>query len=116
MPTITVRQAQRFDLEQLCRLFVAFHAFHAQGVPDRLQSLGHPATFDCTELMASLTTVLGNTAAAVFVAEVAGQLIGLAEVYLRIDEESAMRLPCRYGYLQSLMVCTSPRVATCIWA
>ncbi|HSH80915.1 MAG TPA: GNAT family N-acetyltransferase [Herpetosiphonaceae bacterium] len=101
---IVFRPAEFHDLESLCRLYVAFHEFHVRGVPDRLESLGDPANFDCTELMANLAKLLENPEARIFVALDNEQLVGLAEVYLRTEESDGPRRPCRYGYLQSLMV------------
>jgi len=41
---------------------------------------------------------------ALFVAESAGRVVGLAEVYLRQDEPDPATVARCYGYLQSLMV------------
>lgn len=99
-----VRRACADDLEQLCRLYVAFHEFHVQGVPERLRSLGEPAEFDCAALVATLEQLLARPDAALFVASDGGQLLGLAELYLRQDAEHSATTVHRYGYLQSLMV------------
>ncbi len=104
MSSPTVRRANAEDLDQLCRLYVAFHEFHVRGVPDRLISLGPPEHFDCTELIANLQQLLGQSDVALFVAVDATHVIGLAEVYLRQDEENGGKAAYRYGHLQSLMV------------
>jgi len=99
-----VRRACTDDLDQLCRLYVAFHEFHVQGVPDRLISLGLPEYFDCTDLIANLQRLFDQVDAALFVAIDADQVIGLAEVYLRQDGDNGATVGYRYGYLQSLLV------------
>ena len=97
---IVIRPAEFHDLESLCRLYVAFHEFHVRGVPDRLESLGDPAEFDCTGLIANLVKVLENVEAVIFVALDNDRLVGLVEVYLRTEASDGPRRPYRYGYLQ----------------
>ncbi len=104
-----IRPAETHDLDALCRLYVAFHEFHVQGLPDRLSSIGDPDTFDCTDLAHNLANLLTNLDAAIFVAEADQHIVGLAEVYLRQDEEDSPKIPYRYGYVQSLMVDESVR-------
>jgi GNAT superfamily N-acetyltransferase len=104
MSSPVVRRANAGDLNQLCRLYVAFHEFHVRGVPERLMSLGAPEHFDCTDLIASLQRLLDQSDVALFVAADATHVSGLVEVHLRQDEESGAKIAHRYGYLQSLMV------------
>jgi GNAT superfamily N-acetyltransferase len=99
-----VRRACADDLEQLCRLYVAFHEFHVQGLPERLRSLGEPAQFDCATLVATLEQLLARPDAALFVASEGAEVLGLAELYLRQDAEHNATVVHRYGHLQSLMV------------
>jgi GNAT superfamily N-acetyltransferase len=101
---MTIRLAEMSDLEVLCRLYVAFHEFHVRGVPTRLLSLGDSETYDCTDLFKTLAELLADPDAALFVADVDGRIVGLAEVYLRQDEPSSARVAYQHGYLQSLMV------------
>ncbi len=111
MNDITVRPATERDLTALCALYFEFHEFHVRGVPDRLKSLGDPATFDSKELVAQLHKIMGSLDAAVLVAEVADKVIGLAEVYARADEASPLRVVQRYTHLQSLIVSEAYRYA-----
>ncbi|MCG8347836.1 MAG: GNAT family N-acetyltransferase [Chloroflexales bacterium] len=104
MSSPVIRLAEPEDLAQLCRLYIAFHEFHVQYVPDRLISVGTPEQFDCSGLMATLQRLLDQSDVALFVAVNATQVIGLAEVYVRQDEADDAKTACRYGYLQSLMV------------
>jgi GNAT superfamily N-acetyltransferase len=55
-------------------------------------------------LFKTLIELLADSNAAIFVAEVDGRVIALAEVYLRQDESSLVKVAYPYGYLQSLMV------------
>ncbi len=109
MQDLIVRVAKPSDVESLCRLYVELHEFHALGVPDRLMTLGDPAKFDCSELIATLGTSLDRDDAALFVAETDGRLMGLAEMYIRVDERSEVRVARTYAYLQSLLVSQSYR-------
>jgi ribosomal protein S18 acetylase RimI-like enzyme len=104
MDAVTIRLAQTQDFEPLCKLYFEFHEFHVRGVPDRLLSLGDPETFDSSELCAALEKIVGDDDAALFVATVARQVVGLVEIYLRQDEANPARVSYQYGYLQSLMV------------
>jgi ribosomal protein S18 acetylase RimI-like enzyme len=104
MTEVVVRRAEQRDLVQLCRLYHAFHEFHAQDLPDRLHSLGPAETFDCAYLVANLGKLLDRADAAIFVADVDTTVVGLAEVYLCQDQDGDSTVERRYGYLQSLMV------------
>jgi len=99
-----IRLATPEDLQALCALYLEFHEFHVQGVPDRLSSLGTPEIFDCSELIAVLRRIMQGEDSALFVAESGGCLVGLAEVHLCQDEPDPATVMHRYGYLQSLMV------------
>jgi len=105
MENISVRLAELRDREALCHLYHEFHQFHVRGVPDRLLSLGEPPeSYEGSELNQTLAEIIQEDDAAIFVAEVAQQLVGLVEVYLRQDGPNPLRVSRRYGYLQSLMV------------
>lgn len=99
-----IRLAHRQDLPALCRLYHELHQFTLQSAPDRLQALDE---FDyCGPSWLSLTQakLLDAVNVAIWVAEVNGQVVGLAEVYLREDEKDGQRTACRFGYLQALVV------------
>jgi AraC-like DNA-binding protein/GNAT superfamily N-acetyltransferase len=99
-----VRRAHRQDIPALCQLYHCLHEFTVQGVPERLQSLGEWECFDAPQLAHSLAKLLDVIDVTIWVAEVNGQVVGLAEVYLRQDEPNPARVAYRYGYLQSLVV------------
>ena len=99
-----IRRATRDDRTALCRLYYEFHEFHVRGVPDRLAPLGDFDSGDWTELLAGLDKILADDNAALFVAEMDGALVGLAEVYSREDEPNPARIAYKHGHLQSLMV------------
>jgi GNAT superfamily N-acetyltransferase len=100
-----VRLANLQDREALCRLYFEFHEFHVRGVPDRLLSLGEPLdTYEHSELYLTLAQIIDDDDAAIFVAQVTHQLVGLAEVYVRQDESNPLKVSYRYGHVQSVMV------------
>jgi len=102
--SVSVRRAAEADLDQALALFHEFHEFHVRGVPDRLR-VPHP--YDDAAARETLLGILHNEEAALFVAEEGGQLLGLAEVYLRRDTPHPAAIEYAYGYLQSLIV-TAP--------
>ena len=103
-PTITVRLAHRQDLPALCQLYYELHEFTTRGVPDRLRSLGDWECYDATWLTGELEKLLNTLDVTIWVAEVDGQVAGLAEVYLRSNAEHPDTVAHWYGYLQSLVV------------
>jgi ribosomal protein S18 acetylase RimI-like enzyme len=104
MDPVTIRLAGAPDLEALFKLYVDFHEFHVRGVPDRLLSLGEPEAYDCSKLYANLEKIISHDDSALFVAKVAGQVLGFVEIYVRQDEPNPARVSRTYGHLQSLMV------------
>ena len=106
---ITVRYACPADLAGLCLLYYEFNEYLAQGVPDRVASLGPLAAQDWIDIERTLDAIARDADAALLVADLNGRVTGLAEVYVRhapADDSLAVR---RYGYLQSLFVVAALR-------
>lgn len=103
---VDIRPANEADLEHVLALFHEFHEFHVRGVPDRLRV---PDPYDDTTARETLAHILHDKDAALFVAQKRGQLVGLAEVYLRHDPPHPAAIAYVYGYLQSLIVTASIR-------
>ncbi|MEM7128195.1 MAG: GNAT family N-acetyltransferase [Chloroflexota bacterium] len=101
---LTIRRAHRQDLPALCWLYHELHESTTQGVPERLQSLGDYECFDASVLSLNLRKLMSTLDVSIWVAEVNDEVVGLAEVMLREDEQSNMIVAYRYGYLQSLVV------------
>lgn len=101
---VTIRPAEAADLEALCELFLDFHEFHAQGVPDRLTTMRDPLGRHREDLEARLGSLVAGHGSNLIVAELDGEIAGFAEVYLRQSDPSAPVVPRKYAYLQSLMV------------
>jgi GNAT superfamily N-acetyltransferase len=104
MSDVMVRPAVMDDLEWLCKSYYEFHEFHVRGVPDRLVSLGETNPQEDSKLPTSLKKIIDGDESVLFIAEVGGQPVGFAEVYLRQDISDPARVSYRYGYVQSLMV------------
>ncbi len=104
MSDLTVRPANLQDLEWLCKTYYEFHEFHVRGVPDRLATLGESDPREDSKLRASLKKIIEGDESVIFIAEVGGQPVGFAEVYVRQDKPDPARVSYRYGHLQSLMV------------
>ena len=101
MEVITVRHAAGEDTDVLIGLYKEFHEFHVVGVPDRLQS---PRDYRDEDLRTKLIELLEAEYSTVIVAELDGQVIGFAEVYLKKDEANPFRVSYTYAHLQSMMV------------
>jgi len=106
---LIIRKASSCDIESHCKLYFEFHEFHVRVLPERLSTLGSPTKFDSSELSTKLQRILDNENAAIFIAEIAGQSVGLVEVYIRQDEPNLMRIEYTYGHLRSLIVLDSFR-------
>ena len=106
MNTPTIRPATEQDIEGMILLYTEFHKFHVRGVPDRLRT---PDTSDDTSTQDALRELLQREDAQIFVADLEGTLVGLAEVYVREDEPNPFIVAHRYGHLQSLIVTESLR-------
>jgi len=101
MGEAVIRKANKDDFEQLSRLYAEFHEFHVCGVPDRLARSDSSRIAD---LRAAIQKIIAQENAAIFVAEVGGQLVGLGEVYIREDSPSPLKVQHTYGHLQSMIV------------
>lgn len=106
MSEITIRRATDDDIPALEELYREFHAYYVRRVPNRLRM---PERYDDLHVRELLIDLLGNTDAALFVADNAGILVGLSEVYLKRDDPHPATVAHTHGYLQSLMVTESMR-------
>ncbi len=82
-------------------------ARHRSTLP--LRNLGPPEAFDCAEFTKSVTQILSDSDAVVLVADTGPQLVGMAEVYVKVDAAEPTKPSRKYGYLQSLMVRSDQR-------
>jgi GNAT superfamily N-acetyltransferase len=100
-----IRSADEQDFDALCRLYVDFHGFHVRGVPDRLRGLDDPERNEYPRIKDTLGQIIGADDSAILVAELGGEVLGLAEVYLKADDRTnSYIVPYTYGFVQSLMV------------
>jgi ribosomal protein S18 acetylase RimI-like enzyme len=101
---LSIRPANDRDIEALCEIYYDFHEFHVCGVPTHLRSLGDREQWDRSYLREALGKIIKSEDSEIFVAEVAGKLAGLIEVYVRQDGDEATLVKYQYAELQSLMV------------
>ena len=99
-----VRPATPGDLDALCILYKAFHEFNFRCVPYRLRSLEGAGQDHRRKLRAGLRDIIGRNDAALLVAVIGDEMVGMVEVYVRGDEPDVATFARVYGYLQSLMV------------
>lgn len=97
---VVTRRALEQDVERLAELFVAFHNFHAEGVPGYLRPVGPPDG----ELREAVRRILADSEAAVFLAEVGEAVVGFAEIYIKENPGGPAVVARKYGLLQSLFV------------
>lgn len=109
MDTISIRRATEQDIDALLNLYDEFHRFHVVGVPDRLRPSEPSPPTQQAQLREALGALLHREDAAMVVAVVGDHVVGLAEVYVRQDEPHPLRVPHRYGHLQSLIVSATLR-------
>jgi ribosomal protein S18 acetylase RimI-like enzyme len=100
----SIRPANDHDTEALCDIYYVFHEFHVGGVPTHLRSLGDREQWDQSYLREALGKIMKSDDSEIFVAEVAGTLAGLIEVYVRQDADEATLVQHQYAELQSLVV------------
>ena len=106
---ISIQQVTVHDIDTLIFLYDEFHAFHVRGVPDRLRFPAQPDDAHVAAVRQSLSDLLKREDAAIFLVWVGETAAGLAEVYIKQDEENPFRIAHRFGYLQSLFVLESFR-------
>jgi len=105
MDKASIRLANESDLDALCDLYFEFHEFHARHVPAYLRSLGNPSGQARDELRQKIREIIQGERSTILVADLSGQTIGLAEIYLRQpDPTNPAVVPTLYAHLQSLVV------------
>ncbi len=103
---MVIRRATEADIARLCLLYQEFHLYHVLGIPDRLR-IPDGSRSDASESNAvqqALQDIIQREDAVLFVVAVEEKVVGLAEAYLRQDEEKPLTIAHCYGYLQSLLV------------
>ena len=104
-----IRQATEQDIDALINLYDEFHRFHVVGMPDRLRTSGSSSPEEIAKLKKALSEILHREDATLIVAVSEGHIVGLAEMYVQLDEPHSLVVPHRYGHLQSLVVSASVR-------
>jgi ribosomal protein S18 acetylase RimI-like enzyme len=95
----SIRQATRDDYEELCGLFAEGDAYHREALPHVFQQPEGPA-----RSLEYVMDILGSDEAALFVAEQAGQIVGLVHVLLRESPPIPIMVPRRYAVIDNLVV------------
>jgi ribosomal-protein-alanine N-acetyltransferase len=103
-PKPMIRTAKTSDVERMCDLYYEFHEFHVRGIPDRLVALEKIDSHHAKELRRNLRKIMRSKSSVILVAEIANQMVGLAEVHLREDKPHPAKVSYRHGHLQSLVV------------
>jgi ribosomal protein S18 acetylase RimI-like enzyme len=101
---LSIRPMGEGDFRTLAEMYYDFHQFHVAGVPAHLCSLGRRDEWDREPFYDILRKILAADNATIWLAEFAGQVVGLMEVYVRQDEEDPAVVAHRYMELQSLLV------------
>jgi GNAT superfamily N-acetyltransferase len=101
---VDVHPASEEDIGALCALYLEFHEFHADRIPERLTSLRSRWDEEVTGLADRLREIVRDPGSAVLVASAESEIVGLSEVRVREDEETTAKPGCRYCHMQSLFV------------
>ena len=96
---LTIRRATLADYEPVCQVLAEVDALHQQALPGIFQT--PPGPVRDREYIAS---VLADENSALFVAEIAGQLAGVAQVMLRDASPIPLLVPRRFAIVDSLAV------------
>jgi GNAT superfamily N-acetyltransferase len=104
MNDLIVRIAEQRDVAALADLYVELHAFHVEHLPDRLRIGDAAPNRPDPALEQGIRRMLADADSAIFVAEIDGQVVGLAEVLVREPEPNLLRVTRRYAHVQSLAV------------
>ena len=95
----SIQRAAESDYEALNALFEEIDAHHRNALPQIFRKPDGPArTRDF------LAGVLADQNAVIFLAETQGRIIGLAYAYIRSIPEIPIRIPCRVGEVDHLIV------------
>jgi len=95
----SIRQAMEEDYAGLNALFVEIDEHHRKALPHVFRKPDGPArTRDF------LSAILADQNAAIFVAEIQGRIIGLVHAYIRSIPEIPIRIPCRAGEIDNIVV------------
>ena len=94
-----IRQATQADYLGLCELFAQVDAYHSQAVPHVFRPASGPAR--TPEYIAD---ILANENSMLFVAESAGQVMGLVQVDIREAPDHPIMMPRRYAKVDDLVV------------
>jgi diamine N-acetyltransferase len=96
---ISIRQAVEQDYAKLNALFEELDTHHRNALPQVFRKPEGPArTGDF------LASVLADQGAVIFIAETQGQIVGLVYAYIRSIPEIQIRIPCRTGEIDQLIV------------
>jgi GNAT superfamily N-acetyltransferase len=110
MDKVSIHLANESDLDAMCDLYMEFHEFHARHLPAYLRSLGTPSEQEREELRYKIQEIIRGEGSTILVADISGQIIGLAEIYLHHpDPNNQAVVPTPYDHLQSLVVTQSFR-------
>ncbi len=97
--SFSIRQAVDTDFAKLNDLFDELDEHHRKALPHIFRKPdGPPRTQDF------LSGVLADQNAVIFVAEIQDQIIGLVYAYIRVIPEIPIRIPCRAGEVDQIIV------------
>jgi GNAT superfamily N-acetyltransferase len=102
--TTSVRTAASRDISALCDLYLDFHEFHAERLPNRLVSLVDVWEDEKVRLAERLSEIIMCSDAEILVVEKDGRVVGFTELYLREDTEAGGRAARTYCHLQSMFI------------
>jgi len=100
----SIRQATERDYEELSKIYAEGDALHSKALPQVFREAEGPA-----RTRESITSLISDENAALFVAEYKGQIVGLVHVYIRESPTVPIMVQRRYAYVGDLAVTTEFR-------
>jgi len=100
---LIIRLAKQSDFDQVGNVFTDELSFHSQLLPDRLQLIEPIMTLEWYQ------EKLANPTMALLVAELEGQVVGVALVQLMSNPDDPIFRPRRYAYLDEIGVLAEHR-------
>ena len=95
---VIIREALNSDFKQLCKLFLEENRFHAELVPEYIQTTSEVLTQE------ELQTFIASSTGCLFVCEHERKLLGAVIVSLKEERENRWKKARLVGYIEDLVV------------
>lgn len=95
----SIREAKHNDYEEICEIIAEVDALHRQALPQVYRKPEGPV-----RTKEYISNIIENEDAALFVAEVDGQVVGLVHISIQEVPNIPIMVPRRYAFIENLAV------------